>query len=125
MSNYGENIVFLNGLTAGTAISQYMVVKRSSTTDLAVLPTTATTDVAIGICQNDPATGEAALVAALGEVIALAGTSNLAVGEIVGFNSTGVIDTTTDNQRVIGQAMEASTAKSDEVRVLLSGLKRY
>ena len=125
MANYGENIVYLNGLVASTAITQYSVVKHASTAGQ-VLAVSATTDFAIGVCQNDPATGEAALVAAGGEVIAIAGTSNLAVGEVVGFNSTArVVDHTTDNRRIIGQAMEASTAISDEVRVLLTGLTRY
>ena len=125
MANYGENIVYLNGLTASTGITQYSVVKHASTAGK-VLAVSATTDLAIGVCQNDPATNEPALVAALGEVIAIAGTSNLAVGEVVGYNSTGrVVDHTTDNRRIIGQAMEASTAISNHVRVLLSGLTRY
>lgn len=125
MANYGSNVVYLNGLVAGTGITQFSVVKHASTAGQ-VLPVAATTDFAIGVCQNDPATGEAALVAAHGEAIALAGTSNLAAGELVGFNSTArVVDHTTDNRRIIGQAMQASTAIGDEVRILLNGLSRY
>lgn len=130
MSNYGSNVVVLNGLTASAALNQYGVVKHASTAG-EVIAVAATTDFAIGIVQNDPAAGEPALVAALGEAIAIAGTSNLAVGELVGFayNSTAnlgrVVDHTTDNRRIIGVAMEASTAIGDEVRVLLTGLSRY
>lgn len=125
MANYGSNVVYIGGLVATTGITQYSVVKHASTAGQVVV-VNATTDFAIGVCQNDPAAGEVALIAAHGEVIALAGTSNLAVGELVGFNSTArVVDHTTDNRRIIGQALQASTAIGDEVRILLNGLSRY
>lgn len=113
----------LPGLTAGLTLAakQYSVVKHGSTAGT-VVAVTATTDNAIGIVQNDPAAGEAAEVAAGGWAKALAGVADLAVGEYVGFDSTGrVVDTTTDNRKIIGQALQASTAIGDIVEVLLFG----
>lgn len=126
MAVYGKTIT-IPGLTAGVSLTaaQYKVVKFASTAS-AVISVAATTDFAVGVLQNDPAAGEAAEVAYLGVAIALAGVNDLAVGELVGFNSTGqVVDHTTDNRRIIGQALTASTAVGDEVRVALSGLSRY
>jgi len=120
-----QNSYTIPGLVASTAITQYSVVKFASTAGK-VLAVAATTDIGIGICQNDPATGEPANVVVEGVAKAIAGTSNLAQGEIVGFDSTGrVIDHTTDNRRTIGQALQASAAVGDYVRVMVRGADRY
>jgi hypothetical protein len=122
-----NDLVYLPGVTAGLTLAakQYAVVKFASTAN-AVVAVTATTDAAVGIVQNDPAAGEAALVAISGVAIGIAGVNDLAAGELVGFNTTGqVVDHTTDNRRIIGQALDASTAVGDYVRVKLVGLSRY
>lgn len=126
MSVYGDTIT-LPGLTAGVtlAAAQYKVVKFASTAS-AVIAVAATTDAAIGILQNDPTAGQAAEVAALGVAIGLAGANDIAVGEFLGYNTTGqLVDHTTDNRRVIARALTPSTAVNDEIRVLLLGLSRY
>lgn len=119
---------FITGLVAGSSLasSQYKVVKFASTAG-AVVAVNATTDLAIGILQNDPASGQPASIAGPGSIAkAIAGVNDLAAGELVGFNTTGqVVDHTTDNRRIIAQALEASTAVGDYVRVLVHGLERY
>lgn len=113
------------GVVASGTLTQYKVVKFASTANC-VVHVNATTDAAVGVVQNDPTNGQAAEVAVCGVVIALAGVSDLARGELIGFNTTGqVVDHTTDNRRIIGQALQASTAVNDEVQVLLHGLSRY
>jgi len=124
---YGH-INYLEGLLAGEDLSsgQYKVVKFASTAG-EVVAVSATTDAAIGIIQNDPGDGEAANVAGVGsKCLALAGTSDLAAGELVGYNTTGqVVDHTTDGRYIIGQALEASSAVGDIVEVQISGLNSY
>lgn len=114
---------------AGAAISQYNVVKWASTAG-EVIPIAATSDRGIGVCVNDPADGEVANVVLQGVAIAVCGTSNLAVGENLGFaytSTTGayVVDHTTDNRPSIGFALEASTALGDQVQIMVTGLSRY
>lgn len=119
-----SDMTYLPGVIAGLTLAakQYAVVKFASTAN-AVVAVNATTDLAVGIVQNDPAAGEAALVANGGIALALAGVSDLAAGEVVGYNTTGqVVDHTTDNRRIIGQALDASTAVGDVVRVRLHGI---
>ena len=113
----------IQGITAGLTLAahQYKVVKWASTAN-AVVAVLATTDTAIGVVLNDPAAGEIALVADDGIVPCIAGASDLAAGENVGYNTTGqVADHTTDNRRSIGKVLEASTAVGDVVLVQLYG----
>lgn len=118
----GANQRFIPGLKAGAALTQYRVVKFSASTTDAVINVAATTDVAIGVVQNDPASGQEALVQNEGIATCIAGVNDLAVGENVGFDSTGrVVDHTTDNRMSIGRARQASTAVGDYVQVLLYG----
>jgi hypothetical protein len=121
-----QNQISVPGLLASTAITQYSVVKFASTAGK-VLAVAATTDIGMGICQNDPATGEPANVVVGGVAKAVAGTSTITQGETLGFNSTGqVVDQATDNRRSIGIALEASSAASgDYIRVLVRGADRF
>lgn len=109
------------GLVAGStfAAKQYYVGKFASTAGQ-IIPVSASTDVALGIVQNDPAAGEPALVAGPGDIaIAVAGVNDLAQGDRVGWNSTGQVDDT--KARKIGIALQASTAVGDYVSVLVIG----
>ena len=109
------------GLVAGAsfASAQYKVVKFASTA-VQVIPVTSSTDVALGIIQDDPTTGQPALIAGPGDVaIAIAGVADLAQGERVGWNTTGQVDDT--KARKIGIALKPSTAVGDYVPVLLIG----
>lgn len=122
-ANAGSSPTFIPGLKAGaSALTQYRVVKFSANTANCVVNVAATTDVAIGVVQNDPAGGGEALVQNAGEALCIAGVNDLAAGDNVGYDSTGrVVDHTTDNRLSIGRAREASTAIGDYVRVLLYG----
>ncbi len=114
---------YLPGLLAGLTLAakQNYVVKHASTAN-AVVAVTATTDIAIGVVLNDPASGEAALVADDGIVPCIAGVNDLARGENVGYDSTGrVVDHTTANRLSIGRALEASTTVGDIVSIQLYG----
>ncbi len=125
MSNLRNTIP---GLLAGADLSssQYKVVKFASTAG-EVIAVDATTDVALSILQNDPADGEPALLAGPGDIaIALAGANDIAQGDLLGFNSTAqVVDHTTDGRLVIAQALEASSAVNDQIRVLVLGTYGY
>jgi phosphoribosylformylglycinamidine (FGAM) synthase-like enzyme len=128
-SGGGSNQRFIPGLTAGVSLTaaQYKVVKFASTAN-AVIAVAATTDIAVGIIQNNPGAGDPALVAEAGEVLALAGANNLAAGNNLGYNTTGqVVAHTTDNRMSIGHALEPSTAIGDIVRIMLygGGSQRY
>ena len=59
----------ITGLVAGVTLAshQYKVVKFASTAG-AVIPVAASTDVALGILQNDPTAGQPALIARPGDI---------------------------------------------------------
>jgi hypothetical protein len=125
---FTTNYQTIPGLVAGADLSaaQFKVVKLASTAGQVILAASSILTQAF-VLQNNPKSGEAAEVAYSGIVKVLAGTSNLAIGEIVGVTSTStVIDTTTDNRLVIGKALEGSTAVGDVVSVvLIPGGARY
>lgn len=122
MSSTHSDVSTIPGLTVGgdLSASQYHAVKLASTANQ-ILAVAASTDIAIGVLLDAPdAAGKAARVAGLGTVPAVAGTSDLAAGERVGYNTTGqVVD---GNALTFGVALEASSAVGDEVKVLLTGL---
>ena len=129
MAYSSVNPTYIPGLSAGQSLasSQYLVVKKASTARQ-VIVVAATTDVACGVVQNDPAANEAALVQTMGIAICIAGVNDLAVNENVGYDSTGrVVDHTTDNRMSIGRVLDTSTAVGDQVRVMLygGGSQRY
>jgi len=118
---YTTNYQCLPGLVAGADLSaaQFKVVKLATTAGQVVLAASSVLTQAF-VLMNNPKSGEAAEVAYSGVVKALCGTSNLAIGELVGVTSTStVVDTTTDNRLILGKALEASTAVNDLVSVLL------
>lgn len=104
------NLVTLPGLIAqgDLSSSQFYFVKMASTAGR-VKPVAATTDLAVGVLQNDPTTLEEALVAAGGLSKLVAGTSvGWAEGIAVGWNTTGkavplAANTTNDNRPYMGR----------------------
>ena len=125
MSFSQGNSITVPGLTAGTAIIQYSVVKFQSTDDK-VVAVTATSDIGVGICQNDPATGEPAEVVFLGVAKAIAGTSTIAQGHTLAFNTTGrVMNTTTDTRPIVGIALQDAGAAADIIRVLVRSADEF
>jgi hypothetical protein len=99
---------------------QYYVVCAASTAGAVKVAVTAATDPILGVLQNDPASGEAALVAAQGVCWALAEAS-VTYGSKLTCSSTGRVKaTTTDKDEIVGIALAASSAAGDMVPVLLS-----
>ena len=120
---YGDQFL-IPGILAGADLSakQWHPVKMASTAN-EVISAIDTTDILIGILQNDPADGEPALVAAGGISRAIAGMTDLAIGDILSSNSSGVYDTSggTDNDEfMVGIALEASGAVGDFITILVT-----
>ena len=106
--------------TGDLSSSQYLVVKASSTAGAVKVATTKATDLALGILQNDPASGEAAEVAYNGICKAI-GAASISFGSKLSFNSTGqVVATTTDKDEVVGIALAATSQAGDIIPVMLS-----
>lgn len=106
---------------ADLSAKQYRLVKMSGANTVNVA--SAATDAIIGVLQNEPKSGEAA-------VVRLEGTSKVSSGTPVGVSYGGyvtsdsngqAIATTTTDDNVIGIALSAaSTAVDDVVEILIS-----
>jgi len=108
------------GLVATGDLSsyQYYVMKFGSTAKT-VKVGTAVTDALAGILQNEPASGEAALVAVSG-VCKAAAEASVTQGSYLSVSSTGRVKaTTTDLDYVVGVAMEASTTAGDIIEIVV------
>ena len=115
---YGDQIT-LPGLYVNGDISskQYHAVKMGSTANT-VVALSATTDVVVGVLQNAPdAANEAAIVAALGVTVVIAGTSVLTAGARIQFDSTGRAIAASGQD--LGAVLEAAGATGDELRAVL------
>lgn len=104
---------------ASTLIAkQYYMVKQH--TDGTLILAAAGTDKIIGVLQNKPAVGQAALVRFLGTTKVIAG-GTIAVGANVTSDGNGAaIATTTNKDRILGTYLgTASAASGDVIEVLL------
>ena len=111
--------------TGDLSSSQYLVVKASSTAGAVKVAATAATDAILGVLQNDPASGEAAEVAFSG-ICKVKAAASVTFGAPVTFNSTGQVKiTTTDGDRIVGIALEASDTAGDIIRLVLGIYDRY
>tara|TARA_R100001086_G_scaffold18158_1_gene8933 strand:- start:751 stop:1137 length:387 start_codon:yes stop_codon:yes gene_type:complete len=103
----------LGTLTAAADLSgkQHYFVKLASATTVNVC--TAITDVAIGVLQNDPESGEQAVVRIFG-ITKVSADGTLAAGNIIGTSADSQADAIsrgTDNSvTILGQAIEAASA---------------
>ena len=120
-----ENFLDIPKLVSGQNMSgkQYRAVK-TDTDDFEVTGITATTEVPLGILQNDPLEGEEALVAYMGVCRAESG-GVIAVGDPLGINSSGdvisdaeVTGGTTKDLRHIGIALQ-SAVDTEVIWILL------
>lgn len=103
---------FVTG-SASLATKQYYAVKQH--TDGTLIIGAAATDKIVGILQNKPAVGAAALVRFLGTSKAVAG-GTITVGAWVTCKSDGtVIATTTDKDVVIGKYLGTASAASGDI----------
>lgn len=123
-----ENVLgTIPGVHAGADYSsagQYTVVKYDSTAG-EIKKVSATTDVAVGVLQDSPKSGQAALVANLGISKVIAGTSaSWVAGGPVGYNTTGyaVPVTASATRRYIGfyQQFEAGIAIGQIISINLA-----
>ena len=109
------------GLLAGADLSsaQYKPVKFASTAGEVIAATAQISTAgsnAISIVQNDPADGEPALLPGIGDTCkAVAGANDIAQGEYLTANSSGVVDAASGF--VFARALEASSAVGDYIRV--------
>ena len=114
------------GLVAGSTLAakQYYVVKMAST-DGEVIQANATTDIQIGLVQNDPAADEPAEVACAGVALGVSGDS-ITIGEFVNALSTGTLQGTaggaSGTERVVGIALEGASS-GDVFSVLINPQK--
>ena len=122
MTLASSNYISIPGLTAGADLSakQYYVVKLASTAKQVIVGAAAT-DAVIGVVQNDPGSGEEALVAALG-VVQVATEASVTMGDWLAASTTGRAKTTTSaNDDVIGRALETNSAAGDIIGALIGG----
>ncbi len=103
----------LGTLTAAADLSgkQYYFVKLASATTVNVC--TAITDIPIGILQNDPTSGQSAVVRIFG-ISKVVADGTLAAGNVIGTSADSQADAIsrgTDNSvTILGQAVEAASA---------------
>jgi len=121
MAHSSSEYLTVPGLLASATLAakQYYCVKLASTAG-EVIVGAAATDVCFGIVQNDPGAAEEALIAIHGAVKASAEAS-VSYGDELACSTTGrVKTTTTENDDVIGIALEASSAAGDIIGILLT-----
>lgn len=118
MATYRQFNNQIPGLVAGADLSssQYMPVRISADTAGKVYAVTSASALAVSIVQNDPTAGQPALLPGIGDICkAVAGAADIAIGERLTANTSGVVDTTTGF--VFAQALEASAAVGDYIQV--------
>lgn len=95
------------------ATKQYYIVKQH--TDGTMILAAAGTDKIVGVVQNKPAVGKAALVRFLGTTKVVAG-GTIAVGAWVTADSAGkAVATTTDKDVVLGKYLGTASAASGDI----------
>jgi hypothetical protein len=118
-----EQLVFPMSFSAGADLSakQHYIVKISAanTVDLC-----GAGEAAIGVLQNDPASGRAASVLIIGVtyMVVNGNSVNIAAGDPITSAAGGVgVKGTTDKKGLIGYALQAATADGVKISVLLTG----
>jgi len=105
--------------TGDQSSNQYKVMKFGSTAKTVKLAS-AVTDTLAGILQNEPASGEAALVAVAG-VCKAAAEASVTQGSYLAVSSTGRVKSTTTNlDYLIGYALEASSSAGDIIEIVVN-----
>jgi hypothetical protein len=103
---------------ADLSSSKYCIVKLDTNGKAAIA--TLATDNIIGVLQNKPKAGEAAIVRFLGTTKVQASTG-ITLGAFVTATAAGQgVTTTTDKANIIGRALETATAQNDLIEVLLA-----
>jgi hypothetical protein len=111
------------GLLAGSNLSssQYHVVIFASTAGEVVISDGPDNGMVAGLLQNDPADGEAAEVAYSGIALGITESTAIVFGNVVSSNATGELQiVANDEAKVLGHALETSSAVGDIIKVLVS-----
>jgi len=111
------------GMLAGANLSssQYKVVKFASTAGEIVAATSIDDSMNCGLLQNDPTDGEHADVAYSGIALGLTESTAITFGNVVCSNTTGELQIiANDEAKVIGHALETSSAVGDVIKVLVA-----
>ena len=106
--------------TAGEDLSssQYLIVQLDSSGDIEIGE--GGTDLLVGVLQNKPESGGAALYRFLGTTKVVASAA-IAIGAFLTSASDGeAVTTTTDKDVVVGRALEAAGAAGDIIEIQLS-----
>lgn len=122
MTTYGKYWT-IPGVVAASDLSanQYYVVSFASTAGEVKLTDAAVDTEIAGILQNEPEAGEPAEVACLGIAKGITESTACTYGLPVSSNSTGELQKTqTDEDRVLGIALQTSSAAGDIIDVLIS-----
>ncbi len=97
--------------------SQYYIVQLSATGNIEIGE--GATDLLVGVLQNKPASGEAALYRFAGTSKVVASAA-IAIGAFVTTTAAGkAVTTTTAGNHVIGRALEAAAADGDIIEIQL------
>ncbi|MBX9702379.1 MAG: DUF2190 family protein [Acetobacteraceae bacterium] len=117
-----SNVLLLKNFTAGGAIAAFRCVRLSAAET--VVQATAATDAVIGVVQELPVVlGERVDVAVSGIAFAEA-QGTIALGDLLTAQGVGRVQPAAPaagvNNRIIGIALEASTATGDIIRILLT-----
>ena len=111
------------GLLAGADLSssQYKAVMFASTAGEVVAADGPDNSMICGLLQNDPADGEAADVAYSGIALGITESTAIVFGNPVSSNTTGECQITpNDEAKVLGQALETSSAVGDIIKIMVS-----
>lgn len=111
------------GMLAGANLSasQYKAVKFASTAGEIVAADDPDDSMTCGLLQNDPADGENAEVAYSGIAMGLCESTAIVFGNVVSSNTTGELQICpNDEAKVIGHALQTSSAVGDIIKVLVS-----
>ncbi len=120
-----DNAVIDISVVAGADLSSYRYYPVTITTGEAQL---AGANDACGILQNDPKTGEAASIRVFGISLACAnGATDIAMFDTLGSDSNHLmVKEVTDNDLVIGYALEAYTDDATaKIQMMVTGRRRY
>lgn len=103
---------------ADLSTKQYYIVKQNSSA--AIVLASLATDVIVGVLQNKPKSGEAALYR-FGGTSKVVASAPISIGARVTSTSTGkAVATTTNKDVVIGTALEAAGADGDIIEIQMS-----
>ncbi len=101
--------------------SKYYIVQLSATGDIEIGE--GATDLLVGVLQNKPASGEAALYRFAGTSKVVASAA-IAIGAYVTSTAAGkAVTTTTAGNVVIGRALEAAAADGDIIEIQLTNFR--